>query len=47
MKKKVCLLVVGLFALTLTACAGKDSSLSTQKIRCPACGYSFNTPADG
>jgi len=45
MKKLVSLLLVGVLALSLTACAssaGKDKV----RVKCPACGYEFNAPAE-
>ena len=45
MKKTVRLLVVGLVALTLSACAG-TGTLSKQEIKCPACGYAFTSPTE-
>ena len=44
MKKLVSLLLVGLMALSLTACAssaGKDKV----RVKCPACGYEFDAPS--
>jgi PBP1b-binding outer membrane lipoprotein LpoB len=45
MKKLVSLLLVCVLALFLTACAssaGKDKV----RVKCPACGYEFNAPAE-
>ena len=45
MKQLVSLLLVGVLALALTACAssaGKDKV----RVKCPACGYEFNAPAE-
>jgi len=45
MKKTMRFLVVGLVALTLSACAGTGTGkVSTQEIKCPACGYAFDAP---
>jgi hypothetical protein len=43
MKKLVSLLLVGMLALSLTACAsaGKDKV----RVKCPACGYEFDAPS--
>lgn len=44
MKKLVSLLMVGLLALSLAACAatgGKDKV----RTKCPACGYEFDAPS--
>lgn len=44
MKKLVSLLIVGVMALSLAACAatgGKDKV----RVKCPACGYEFDAPS--
>jgi formate dehydrogenase maturation protein FdhE len=42
MKKLVSLLMVGVLALSLAACAtGKDKV----RVKCPACGYEFDAPS--
>lgn len=43
MKKIVLWLVVIFFALTATGCVSTGSS----KVKCPSCGYEFETPASG
>jgi len=43
MKKAITLLLMVLFAASLTACAGKTAE--TQRVKCPACGYEFDAPA--
>jgi hypothetical protein len=44
MKKLVSLLMMGILALSLAACAatgGKDKV----RVKCPACGYEFDAPS--
>jgi hypothetical protein len=44
MKKLVSLLMMGVLALSLAACAatgGKDKV----RVKCPACGYEFDAPS--
>ena len=43
MKQLISLLMVGVLALSLTACAsaGKDKV----RVKCPACGYEFDAPS--
>jgi len=44
MKRLFSLLLVGILALSLTACAssaGKDKV----RVKCPACGYEFDAPS--
>jgi hypothetical protein len=45
MKKTFRLLVVGLVALTLSACAGLAAK--QEPLACPACGYEFTPPMGG
>ena len=40
MKKLVTVLLVGMFALSLSACAGMKGGEA--KVKCPNCGYEFN-----
>ncbi|WP_172399624.1 hypothetical protein [Geothermobacter hydrogeniphilus] len=46
MKKLVVLLVAGVLALSLAACAQKASSEKV-RVKCPACGYEFELPPHG
>jgi hypothetical protein len=43
MKQLISLLMVGVLAFSLTACAsaGKDKV----RVKCPACGYEFDAPS--
>ena len=43
MKKSISLLLLALFAASLTACATMDKG-ETQRVKCPACGYEFDAP---
>ncbi len=45
MKKMVSVLLVAMFALSFAACAPmeKDEKI---KVKCPACGYEFETPVE-
>ena len=43
MKKAITMLLLVLFAASLSACATK--SAETQRVKCPACGYEFDAPA--
>lgn len=44
MRKAISVLLLGMLALSLAACAQKAG---TEKVRvkCPACGYEFEVPA--
>ncbi len=44
MKRLVSMLLVSVFALSLSACAAMKGD-ETVKVKCPACGYEFNAPA--
>lgn len=44
MKKALYISVVALLTLGLVGCAATSPN-STQKVKCPACGYQFDTPA--
>ena len=46
MKKLVSLVLVAMFALSMSACAtmGKKEPV---KVKCPACGYEFQAPMEG
>jgi len=45
MKKLISVLLVGMLALSLAACAQKAGSDKT-RVKCPACGYEFDVPAE-
>jgi len=44
MKKALAWVVVGLLAVSLSACATTKGGEMT-KVKCPACGYEFEAPA--
>ena len=44
MKKSIIMLLLVLFAASLTACATTKSG-EMQRVKCPACGYEFDAPA--
>ncbi len=44
MKKLVTLLIVMVMAVSLSACTATKGGAA--KVKCPACGYEFSTPAD-
>jgi len=46
MKKLISFAMVAMLALSLTACAGMGKKES-MRVKCPACGYEFQTPASG
>jgi len=46
MKKLLILVVVGLMALSLSACVKKADAGKT-RVKCPACGYEFEMPGQG
>lgn len=43
MKKLLTLVLVGMMALSITACA-KQAGGEKAKVKCPACGYEFQIP---
>jgi hypothetical protein len=45
MKTFVTVLLVGMLALSLGACAKKASGEKV-RVKCPACGYEFEVPAE-
>lgn len=45
MKKMSMLLLAGFVALTLAGCAATGTG-QTMKVKCPACGYQFDMPAE-
>lgn len=45
MKKALSVLLIGLFALSLAACAQNAGDEKT-RVKCPACGYEFDVPAE-
>ena len=44
MKKLISAVLVVMFALSLSACAGMQKGEKT-RVKCPACGYEFDAPA--
>ncbi|MBE0598385.1 MAG: hypothetical protein IH614_14040 [Desulfuromonadales bacterium] len=46
MRKLMSLLVTGVLALSLSACATAPKS-DTTRVKCPACGYEFTAPMGG
>jgi hypothetical protein len=44
MKKLISLVLLTLLAISLTACAGMKKG-ETTRVKCPACGYEFDAPA--
>lgn len=44
MKRMMCLFVVVLFTAGLVGCAMPSSQKENVKVKCPACGYEFDTP---
>lgn len=45
MKKAISMLLLVLFAASLTACA-TTTGTDAQRVKCPACGYEFDVPAE-
>lgn len=45
MQKVLSALLIGMLALSLVACAQKAGSEKT-RVKCPACGYEFDVPAE-
>lgn len=45
MKKMVSLLLVAMFAMSLAACGKMTKKEEQIRVKCPACGYEFNAPA--
>lgn len=45
MKKALMLIIAGLLAVSLSACATTAHSSKMMKVKCPACGYQFEVPA--
>lgn len=43
MKKLVYWAIISAFALSLMACAGSTMGGESIKIKCPSCGYEFDT----
>ena len=46
MKKLVSLLLLVLFAVSVTACAPMTKQ-DKSRVKCPACGYEFDVPMGG
>jgi len=46
MKRSLSMLLTMLVALSLAACATPKDKHSYKQIKCPACGYQFDTPAE-
>ncbi|MGE4345129.1 MAG: hypothetical protein AB7F20_12755 [Geoalkalibacter sp.] len=44
MKKLMTLVMVAMLALSLGACAGMKKDEGKVRVKCPACGYEFETP---
>lgn len=44
MKKLFSMLLVAMLALSLSACAAMKKP-ETTRVKCPACGYEFDAPA--
>lgn len=47
MKKMISLLMLSLFALSVTACAPMGKQDQKTRVKCPACGYEFEAPMGG
>lgn len=47
MKKLISLLLLSLFALSVTACAPMGQKGEKTRVKCPACGYEFEAPMGG
>jgi len=45
MKRILSVLLAMLMALSLAACATPAGKHSYKKVKCPACGYQFDSPA--
>ncbi len=45
MQRTLSILLAILITLSLAACATPSHEHSYKKIKCPACGYQFDTPA--
>lgn len=45
MKKLVSVLLVAMFAMSLAACAPLSKKEKQIRVKCPACGYEFDAPA--
>jgi len=45
MRKVISVLLLGMLALSLAACAQKAGSEKV-RVKCPACGYEFEVPAE-
>ncbi|NIQ98519.1 MAG: hypothetical protein GWN87_33575 [Desulfuromonadales bacterium] len=45
MKKFVSVLLVAMFALSLAGCGKLSKQEEEVRVKCPACGYEFNAPA--
>jgi hypothetical protein len=46
MKKLITLLMISVFALSLSACAGVSQKGEQARVKCPACGYEFEAPVE-
>ncbi len=46
MKKLISVMLVVLFAFSVVACAPMAKKEGA-RVKCPACGYEFQVPADG
>ena len=46
MKKIAAMMLVGILALSMGACAKPDTQEKT-RVKCPACGYEFDVPGRG
>jgi uncharacterized lipoprotein YehR (DUF1307 family) len=47
MKKMTALMVAAIMVLALAACGTPAKRHSYRAIKCPACAYEFQVPADG
>ncbi|HXV20619.1 MAG TPA: hypothetical protein VD811_06495 [Desulfuromonadales bacterium] len=46
MKHTLSILLAMLFTLSLAACATPAHKHSYQSVKCPSCGYQFDSPAE-
>jgi hypothetical protein len=45
MKRLISFVLLAVLALSLSACAGMGKQ-GTTRVKCPACGYEFDTPKE-
>jgi hypothetical protein len=45
MKRLISIVLLAVLALSLSACAGMGKK-ETSRVKCPACGYEFDTPKE-